>query len=173
MPTSARGAAPRARRADTTVRRMKRVRLPFDLRVRSAAAIALFVAFASSVAGCTGDRMQSDADAASDTSPFPDGDVFFDSIAIDATDGSLTDVVAPRWNCPPEWVPFERGGCGPAVLLCVPGGGAMTGACETIDVMRPRVVGGTDGGAPGVSFFVQSDGGIGGGWNAPRGGGDV
>jgi hypothetical protein len=35
-----------------------------------------------------------------------------------------------RWTCPAGWVPSDRGGRGPAALLCAPSGGAAPGACE-------------------------------------------
>lgn len=37
-----------------------------------------------------------------------------------------------RWSCPPTWVPRVRGGCGPAVILCAPDGGAAPGVCTAL-----------------------------------------
>ncbi len=68
-----------------------------------------------------------------------------------------------NWTCPAEWVPAIVGGCGPAVLLCGPTGGAAAGACDRIDLTRSRPVGDSDGGRGGT-FFREADGGIGGAW---------
>ncbi len=65
-----------------------------------------------------------------------------------------------RWSCPASWVPHARGGCGPAVLLCVPGGGAADGVCNGLDLAHLGAA--TDGGSSG--FRVLPDGGIGGAW---------
>jgi hypothetical protein len=153
-----------------------RARNPVDLLSRASLTTALSVlAVASTLsAACTRDRPSRDADAAADGAVTFDGDNRFDAVDFDASDGATTtDVAPPRWTCPAEWVAYARGGCGPAVLLCATtGGGAAPGACDTVDVTRPRAIVAADGGVPGVSFFVQSDGGIGGGWNAPRNDGD-
>ncbi|MBI5517353.1 MAG: hypothetical protein HY909_26505 [Deltaproteobacteria bacterium] len=69
----------------------------------------------------------------------------------------------PRWECPPEWVPHRLGGCGPAVVLCRPGGGGAEGVCSGLDLTRPRPVPYADGGA-GATFYLLPDGGIGGAW---------
>ncbi|MBI5517352.1 MAG: hypothetical protein HY909_26500 [Deltaproteobacteria bacterium] len=69
----------------------------------------------------------------------------------------------PRWECPPEWVPHRLGGCGPAVVLCRPDGGAQEGVCSGLDLTRPRPVPYADGGA-GATFYLLPDGGIGGAW---------
>ncbi|MBI5518105.1 MAG: hypothetical protein HY909_30320 [Deltaproteobacteria bacterium] len=71
-----------------------------------------------------------------------------------------------RWECPATWVAYERGGCGPAVLLCVPGGGAAPGACEGVDLSRPLMIALPDGGTV-RGFYRLPDGGIGGGWPEP------
>jgi len=76
---------------------------------------------------------------------------------------------APRsdaaWPCPAEWVRYERGGCGPAILLCVPGGGAASHTCDGVDLSRPHDIALPDGGAA-TSFYRLRDGGIGGPWPA-------
>ncbi len=128
-------------------------------------AVALVIALAS--AGCRPETSMPDGDAATDAVQRPDGDAWTPPDGFDAgLDGASPDVVAPRWPCPMDWVPFARGGCGPAVLLCGPEGGALAGACDGIEVRRPRALDPGDGGTV-TSFFVQPDGGIGGGWNAP------
>ncbi|MBI5518107.1 MAG: right-handed parallel beta-helix repeat-containing protein [Deltaproteobacteria bacterium] len=71
-----------------------------------------------------------------------------------------------RWPCPATWVAYERGGCGPAVLLCVPGGGAAPGACDGVDLSRPPMITLPDGGTV-RGFYRLPDGGIGGGWPEP------
>ncbi|MBI5517354.1 MAG: DUF1565 domain-containing protein [Deltaproteobacteria bacterium] len=71
-----------------------------------------------------------------------------------------------RWECPAEWVPHQLGGCGPAVVLCRPGGGAQEGACANLDLTRPRPVPYPDGGA-GSTFFLLPDGAGGGAWPEP------
>ncbi len=78
------------------------------------------------------------------------------------SDGSV-DVAPARWNCPNEWIPYVRGGCGPAVLLCAPGGGAVPGACDGIDTRHPRPIPDSDGG---TTFYRGEDGGIRGAWPA-------
>lgn len=93
-------------------------------------------------------------------------DVLLDAMP-DVTDERTPDAgddVVGVWSCPPEWVPYEAGGCGPAVLLCVPDGGAAVGACAGIDLTRPHAVTDADGGV-GTSFYRLPDGGIGGGWS--------
>lgn len=68
-----------------------------------------------------------------------------------------------RWPCPATWVEAARGGCGPAVLLCGPGGGAAEGACDRVDVTQPSRLALADGGT--VSGFYRSpDGAIRGAW---------
>lgn len=64
-----------------------------------------------------------------------------------------------RWTCPVDWVPFERGGCGPAVLLCGPDGGAAAGTCASHDPRQQRSA--DDGG---TGFWLRPDGAIGGSW---------
>ncbi len=86
--------------------------------------------------------------------------------ALSGCDSSVvtpTDTAA-RWTCPAEWVASARGGCGPAVALCAPGGGAAAGACASIDLTRSHPVG--DGGT-GESFRRGADGEIAGAWRAP------
>jgi hypothetical protein len=73
-----------------------------------------------------------------------------------------------RWECPANWVGAAVGGCGPAVLLCVPDGGAADRACDGVDLSRPPTLASPDGGTlPG--FYRLPDGGIGGGWPEPAG----
>lgn len=69
------------------------------------------------------------------------------------------------WACPTNWVAAEKGGCGPAVLLCVDGGGAAAGACAAVDLARAPLIPGDGGGVRG--FRRLPDGGIGGGWPEP------
>ncbi len=71
-----------------------------------------------------------------------------------------------QWACPAHWVANARGGCGPAVFLCGPDGGAMTGACAREDLSHGTPVTDPDGGI-GSTFFLASDGGIRGGWHEP------
>lgn len=58
--------------------------------------------------------------------------------------GDATDAppAPPRWACPEAWVAYARGGCGPAAVLCAPGGDAALGACArwrpTPDAWPPR-----------------------------------
>ena len=68
----------------------------------------------------------------------------------------------PEWVCPSTWVRYTAGGCGPAVLLCAPGGGAAPGACDGLDLHR-----GVPAGDGGVTFHLREDGSIGGGWHEP------
>lgn len=58
------------------------------------------------------------------------------------------------------------GGCGPAVLLCVPDGGAAEGVCAGHELTRPPRIVLPDGGAV-RGFYRLPDGGIGGGWPEP------
>jgi hypothetical protein len=81
-------------------------------------------------------------------------------LVVGACDGTA------RWQCPAEWVAHARGGCGPAVLLCAPGGGAAPGACDGIDLSRSHAVPDGDGGTT-ASFYRLPDGALGGGWHAP------
>ena len=80
-----------------------------------------------------------------------------------AEDATIPARSAGRWTCPAGWVVGEHGGCGPAVLLCVPGGGAGQGACDGVDVSRPAMIALPDGGAV-RGFYRLPDGGIGGAW---------
>ncbi len=72
------------------------------------------------------------------------------------------------WNrglrCPSEWVPAALGGCGPAVVLCAPDGGARAGACDGVDLTRSRPTADGDGG---VTFRRTADGEIAGAWRWP------
>lgn len=78
-------------------------------------------------------------------------------------DPAPTQRAVPTWACPEGWVAYERGGCGPAVVLCAPGGGAARGACDGRDVTRPPTVTLADGGTA-RGLYRLPDGGIGGGW---------
>ncbi len=65
-------------------------------------------------------------------------------------------------SCPAQWVRALVGGCGPAVLVCVPDGGAAPGACDGVDLSgRPS------NGDGGGTFFRLPDGAIGGPWHEP------
>ncbi len=79
----------------------------------------------------------------------------------DAADDSST---LPRpWPCPRDWVPYARGGCAPAVIACVPGGGGDPSSCTSADIGAPRTIALADGGM-GWSFALGPDGGLRGGW---------
>ncbi len=71
---------------------------------------------------------------------------------------------ADTWPCPPEWVPYAHGGCGPAVLLCVPGGNAAQGACNGVDITRSHAI--ADDAGTGASYYRDPGGEIAGGWPA-------
>lgn len=75
---------------------------------------------------------------------------------------------APPGNdgCAAGWVRAARGGCGPGVVLCGPGGGAEEGACRGWDGSRPEIVVDPDG-VEGTSFSLDTQGSIAGGWNTP------
>lgn len=116
------------------------------------------------------DLQERDADATHDaddgrdgTTPEPDGSPDATDAASDASE--VGDDTPGRWECPRDWVRYEAGGCGPAVLLCAADGGAASGACEGVDITRPHAVTDPDGGI-GTSFYRLPDGGIGGGWSA-------
>src|SRR5690242_8852083 len=67
------------------------------------------------------------------------------------------------WMCPPRWVEHRDGGCGPAVLLCAPGGDAAEGACAGENITLPNGL--TEGdGSVGGTFWRTATGGIGGAW---------
>ncbi len=74
-----------------------------------------------------------------------------------------------RWSCPETWVPYARGGCGPAVVLCAPGGEAAEGACAGSDVTRPVSTMDADG-TIGTRLYRLADGRIGGAWPEGMGG---
>lgn len=153
---------------DPSRRRRRRVFVP-EVVLRRVVVAAIVLA----MSGCRHDASVSDADASTDAARPADGDARIVPDSLDAPmDSGTADVTAPRWECPLDWVPFARGGCGPAVILCGPEGGALAVACNGLDVHRPRTLVGSDGGAV-TSFFVQSDGGLGGGWNAPAPGSDA
>jgi len=59
---------------------------------------------------------------------------------------AATDAFRLYWPCPFDWVESSRGGCGPAIVLCAPGGEARAGACTGIDVSRARNIPLADGG---------------------------
>src|SRR5690242_14511989 len=68
-----------------------------------------------------------------------------------------------HWTCPAGWVETDRGGCGPAVILCGPRGGARPGACDGLDLTHADP---TRGG-----FALAPDGTITGAW--PEGDGTI
>lgn len=76
------------------------------------------------------------------------------------------DATVSDWRCPATWVRHARGGCGPAVLLCVPDGGAAAGACDGVDLSRPPMGDDRDGGVA-TGFWRAPDGAIRGGWKEP------
>lgn len=59
--------------------------------------------------------------------------------------------------CPEGWVRTEVGGCGPAVVVCAPGGGAAARACDGVDLTTP-----------GPAGFYRDEGGVAGPWTAAR-----
>lgn len=69
------------------------------------------------------------------------------------------------WTCPPGWIASPYGGCGPAVLLCAPGGGVSGEPCAARELREATPVDAADRDA-GWRFNVQPDGAIGGGWSA-------
>jgi len=71
-----------------------------------------------------------------------------------------------HWPCPAEWVAYARGGCGPAIMLCVPDGGATRGACNGIDITQAHSIALPDGGTT-SSLYRLPDGGIAGPWHEP------
>src|SRR3954453_1801789 len=62
---------------------------------------------------------------------------------------------APAWPCTPDWGAYPRGGCGPAVLLCAPDGGAAPGACNGVDLTAPRRIDDGDGDGGTVPGFYR------------------
>lgn len=70
----------------------------------------------------------------------------------------------PSWPCPEGWVGGASGGCGPAVLLCAPDGGAAPGACDLDALGSPRAFPTEDSGT-GWRFGLLPDGEITGGWS--------
>jgi hypothetical protein len=86
------------------------------------------------------------------------------SAAPDA--GAEAGGAADGFACPETWVRTVEGGCGPAVLLCGPDGGAAPGACAAYDPTSPERVVDPDG-VEGTRFYRLPDGGIGGGWSTP------
>jgi len=86
------------------------------------------------------------------------------SPGLDGSDGAV-DARHAQWDCPASWVPYARGGCGPAVLVCVPDGGASRGACVGVDLLqREDIV--EDGGYVGARFHRNARGEIAGAWPA-------
>lgn len=77
-----------------------------------------------------------------------------------------TAVPTGRWPCPTGWVTTEYGGCGPALLLCDPDGGAAPGVCERADGTPPARFALPDGGTV-RGFRRLPDGGLGGAWPEP------
>jgi len=68
------------------------------------------------------------------------------------------------WVCPTGWVRAASGGCGPAVILCAPDGGAAAGTCAGEDLHAPRPYPTEDGGT-GWRFGLAADGAVTGGWS--------
>jgi len=120
---------------------------------------------ACTLAACGGVAGPSDA-RTSDAPVRWTGDAPIAWDAQDAASSDATDVPTATWGCPPDWVSYERGGCGLAAVLCAPDGGAVPGACADASATGPHSVTAGDAGArPG--FYAQGDGGLGGGWGAP------
>ena len=117
------------------------------------------------LAGCNVDVVVAAMDAtvmASPDAPIATADVGRDA-AADAVDASVPPM---DFACPEGWVASAHGGCGPAVLLCAPDGGAAVGACVGHDPTSPVSVRDPDG-VEGTRFYRLPDGGIGGGWSTP------
>jgi len=113
------------------------------------------------IAGCEGSAPINAMDATVDGRvDVPWGASDAGSDAADAAD------VSTRFPCPEGWVASEHGGCGPAVLLCAPDGGAAEGACVGNDPTSPTTVRDPDG-VEGTRFYRLPDGGIGGAWSTP------
>lgn len=81
-------------------------------------------------------------------------------------DDAAVDASPRAWGCPAGWVAGSRGGCGPAVLRCAPGGEAREGACAGVDLARPAPIALEDGGTV-EGFRLLADGGVGGAWPEP------
>lgn len=127
--------------------------------------IASWTALCVALAGCAESATPAALDATVDGRvdvPFGATDVGADA-ATDAVDATAPAVNFP---CPEGWVASEHGGCGPAVLLCAPDGGAAVGACVGSDPTTPVTVRDPDG-VEGTRFYRLPDGGIGGGWSTP------
>lgn len=93
------------------------------------------------------------------------------ALLSDCGDGepALVPPAVPARPCPAGWVAGARGGCGPAVLLCAPDGGAAAGVCAGVDLARPAPIPLPGGGAV-AGFRRLAGGGVGGAWPEP---GDV
>ncbi len=85
---------------------------------------------------------------------------------MDASSTDASDAAPTRWPCPVDWVPSARGGCGPTVLLCARGGGALPGACDGIDITRSQARAEPDGGVA-QSVRVGDDGSVRANWVLP------
>lgn len=87
--------------------------------------------------------------------------------ASSGRDAATTDASTPcdaSWPCPEGWVRGASGGCGPAVLLCAPDGGAARDACDLDALRSPQPFPAEDGGT-GWRFGLLPDGAITGGWS--------
>lgn len=77
------------------------------------------------------------------------------SLAVGCSGDDDAGAIVPRWECPADWVAYERGGCVPAVIACGPEGGAAPGACDGVDLAAPGAASG---------FRIRADGRIAGRW---------
>jgi hypothetical protein len=74
------------------------------------------------------------------------------------------DAAIATWECPAGWVAAAVGGCGPAVIVCAPDGGAREHACDGLDLAIRPSLGDGDAGTTAGAFYLRADGAVGGPW---------